>query len=184
MTTDGLTGRGQTRGCKPHQGTQPFWVLWDMYSRRTMDEQEAIRRLKAGDVGALEYLVSRFQVKAIRIAFLITGDPGWAEDVVQESFLRAHRSIRGFDATRPFEPWFLRSVVNRSLKLIHTSAREIPLGDAADVEAFEHLAAQVESVESQVEAAETERQIELALRKLSPRQRAVVVQRYFLDMNE
>lgn len=155
-----------------------------------MDEQKAIQRLKDGDISGLEFLVDRYQVKALRTAYLITRDPGLAEDVVQDSFIRALRAIRGFDGTRPFEPWFLRSVVNASVKVMQRSARQVSLsgtsqvGDEADESLLAELAAQMESVESQVESAEVERQIWDAMQKLSPRQRAVIVQRYFLDMSE
>ena len=149
-----------------------------------MDEKQAIQRLKQGDIGGLEFLVARYQVKAVRTAYLITRDAGLAEDVVQDSFLQAFRAIRGFDSTRAFEPWFLRSVVNASVKMMQRSAKQVQVGDEADESLFAELAARVESVEEQVESIEVENQIWDAMQKLSPRQRAVVVQRYFLEMSE
>ncbi|MBI1793498.1 MAG: sigma-70 family RNA polymerase sigma factor [Chloroflexi bacterium] len=148
-----------------------------------MDEQQAIQRLKAKDISGLEFLVSRFQVKAVRAAYLITRDLALAEDAVQDSFLQAYRSINGFDAARPFEPWFMRSVVNASVKVMQKSARQVEVGDDAE-ELFSQLAERVESVESQVESIEVQNQIWDAMQKLSPRQRAVIVQRYFLEMTE
>jgi len=124
------------------------------------------------------------QVKAVRTAYLITRDLGLAEDIVQDSFIQAFRAIRGFDATRPFEPWFLRSVVNASVKTMQKSARQVQVGDEADEALLVELAQRVESVESQVESIEVQNQIWDAMQKLSPRQRAVVVQRYFLEMSE
>ncbi len=149
-----------------------------------MDEKQAIQRLKQGDIGGLEFLVHRYQVKAVRTAYLISRDPGLAEDVVQDSFLQVSRSIRGFDEARPFEPWFLRSVVNASVKMMQRSARQVQVGDEVDESFFGELAARVESVEEQVESIEFQNQIWDAMQKLSPRQRAVIVQRYFLDMSE
>lgn len=149
-----------------------------------MDETQAIQRLKQGDIGGLEFLVARHQVKAVRAAYLITRDPALAEDVVQDCFLRAFHSIRSFDSTRPFEPWFMRSVVNASVKMMQRSARQIQVGEEADESVLAELAARVESVESQVESIEVQNQIWDAMQKLSPRQRAVVVQRYFLEMSE
>jgi RNA polymerase sigma-70 factor (ECF subfamily) len=149
-----------------------------------MDEGQAIQRLKQGDISGLEYLVARHQVKAVRTAYLITCDPGLAEDVVQECFIQAFRSIHGFDASRPFEPWFLRSVVNASVKMMQRSARQVEAGDESDESALMQLAARAESVESQVESLELQNQIWDAMQKLSPRQRVVIVQRYFLDMSE
>ncbi len=149
-----------------------------------MDEQQAIQRLKNNDIGGLEFLVMRYQVKAVRTAYLITRDIGLAEDVVQDSFLQAYRSIHGFDAVRPFEPWFMRSVVNASVKVLQKSARQVQMGEDADESIFAELAAQVESVESQVESLEVQSQIWDAMQKLSSRQRAVIVQRYLIDMSE
>lgn len=152
--------------------------------RGEVDEQAAIRRLKSGDSGGLEYLVSRFQVRAIRTAYLILGDGALAEEVVQEAFLHAYRAIGGFDEGRPFQPWFLRSVVNASLRQIRKTRREIPLEDAEAGKAFFALAAQLDSPQAEVEAGEVERELQQAMEKLSPRQRAVIVQRYFLGMSE
>ena len=149
-----------------------------------MDEQEAIRRLKDGDIGGLEFLVHRYQLKAVRTAYLITRDLGLAEDIVQDSFLQVYRAIHSFDATRPFEPWFLRSVINASVKLLQKSARQVQFGDEADESALLELATRVNSIESEVESAEVQDQIWDAMQKLSPRQRAVIVQRYYLEMSE
>jgi RNA polymerase sigma-70 factor, ECF subfamily len=149
-----------------------------------MDEKQAIQRLKQGDIGGLEFLVSCHQVKAVRVAYLITRDRGLAEDVVQETFLNVFRSIRRFDENRHFEPWFLQSVVNASVKLLQKSARQVDLDDEAEESSLVELISRVESVEEQIESAEIQNQIWNAMRKLSARQRAVVVQRYFLEMSE
>ncbi len=82
-----------------------------------MEEQEAIARLKRGDVGGLEALVHKYQVKAVRTAYLVVRDRALAEDIVQAAFLRAYERIGQFDAGRPFGPWFLRSVAYEFLRL-------------------------------------------------------------------
>ncbi len=149
-----------------------------------MDEQQAIQRLKQGDIGGLEYLVTKFQLKAVRVSYLITRDLGLAENVVQDTFIQVFRSIRGFDTTCPFEPWFLRIVINASVKIARKSARYIDFGDEWEESQFAELISQVESVEEQVETIELQNQVWDAMAKLSPRQRAVIVQRYFLEMSE
>ena len=147
-----------------------------------MDEQRAIQRLKRGELDGLEFLVSHHQVKAVRAAYLITRDLGLAEDVVQDCFIQVYRSIHRFDETRHFEPWFMRSVVNASVKMLQKSTRQVQVGE--DESLFAELVASVESVEDQVESTEIQNQIWDAMQKLSPRQRAVIVQRYFLEMSE
>jgi RNA polymerase sigma-70 factor (ECF subfamily) len=150
-----------------------------------VNEQEAIQRLKAKDISGLEFLVTCYQVKAVRTAYLITRDTNLAEDVVQDSFLQAYRSINKFDAARPFEPWFMRSVVNASVKMMKKSARQVEASAERDADdLFSELAERFESVEAQVESIEVQNQIWDAMQKLSPRQRAVIVQRYFLEMSE
>jgi RNA polymerase sigma-70 factor (ECF subfamily) len=149
-----------------------------------MDEQEAIQVLKRGDIGGLEALVTCYQVKAIRAAYLITRDPHMAQDVVQDAFLQVYRSIGGFDANRRFEPWFMRSVVNAALKAARKTAKQLPMESDEEEAGAQNWVIAQDSVEGQVESAESDERIWQAMRELSPRQRAVIVQRYFLEMSE
>jgi RNA polymerase sigma-70 factor, ECF subfamily len=149
-----------------------------------MDEQQTIQRLKDGDIGGLETLVAQYQVKAVRTAYLITGDPDLAEDIVQDAFVNVFRSIRGFDATRPFEPWFMRSVTNASLKVLQKSTRHVQIGEETEETVLLKLVERSASIEDQVESIEVQNQLWDAMQQLSPRQRAVIVQRYYLQMSE
>ena len=83
-----------------------------------MDERQAIARLQAGDIAALDTLVELFYVRAVRAAVLVTRDRPLAEDVVQAAFLRAYERRAQFDPARPFAPWFLRIVVNDAVKAV------------------------------------------------------------------
>ena len=147
-----------------------------------MNDREAVRRMKNGEIGGLEILVNRYQVKAARAAFLVVHDEALAEDIVQETFIRLYQRIRQFDETRPFEPYLMRSVVNAALNAVRRDGKSISLD--ADPALLEGLLAQAASVETQVEFTQRSREILQALSKLSPRQRAVIVQRYYLDMSE
>ena len=154
-----------------------------------MDEKQAIQNLKNGDIGGLEALVTHYQVRAVRTAYLITRDPQLAQDVVQDVFLRVYHSIGSFDPRRPFEPWFMRSVVHAAWKAAARAARRQSItapGDAPDADEtwLQEWADRQPSVEAQVESSEYAQQIWQALETLSPRQRAVIVQRYFLEMSE
>ncbi len=149
-------------------------------------EREAIARLKRGEIDALELLVQRFQVKAVRAAYLITQDARLAEDIVQESFLNAYAHIHQFNPNRRFEPWFLRSVVNAAIKAAQRSQRNISLDvdTPEDVDFGTMLVADSPSPEDIAEQDEIRERVRTALQQLSPRQRAAVVQRYFLEMTE
>lgn len=147
-----------------------------------MDDQQAIQRLKNGDIGGLEWLVARYQARAVRAAFLITHDELQAEDVVQEVFERLYHRIGQFDAARPFEPYLLRSVVNAALNSTRRLKKQVSLD--GDLRQVEQLLAQSLSVESEVDALQLQQQIIAALAKLDPRQRAALVLRYYLEMSE
>jgi RNA polymerase sigma-70 factor (ECF subfamily) len=147
-----------------------------------MDDLQAIRRLKSGDIGGLEILVGRYQARAVRVAFLITQDEHQAEDVVQDTFVRLYRKIGQFDSARPFEPYLLRSVANAALNITRRVKQQVSLdGDPGQVE---QLLSQAASVESEVDDLQLKQKIIAALAKLEPRQRTAVVQRYYLEMSE
>ena len=147
-----------------------------------MDDSQAIRRLKRGDLSGLEALMGRYQVKAARAAFLVTYDEALAQDIVQEAFLRIYQRIRQFDELQPFEPYLIRSVINASLNAIRDNRRLTSLDSHA--RELETLLDRAASVESQVELNQLQHEILNALSRLSPRQRAVIVQRYYLGMSE
>jgi len=71
-----------------------------------LDESEDIRRIKQRDWHGLEALIERYQLRAVRAAYLVIGDREEAEDVVADAFYRVWRQIDQFNITRPFAPWF------------------------------------------------------------------------------
>ncbi len=148
-----------------------------------MDEQQAIARLKQGDLGGLEALVKQHQVLAVHTAFLIVADRALAEDIVQSAFLKAADRIEQFDAQRPFRPWFLRMVVNESIKAARRQQRN-PSLDMPSNAILAWLADPAPGPQELVETNELRQEVWNALRQLSPEQRAVIVQRHFLEMDE
>jgi RNA polymerase sigma-70 factor, ECF subfamily len=150
-----------------------------------MNEGDAICLLKQGDINGLEWLVITYQVKAVRIAYLITRDSLLAEDIVQEAFLHVYQIIDQFDDRRPFAPWFMRSVANSALKKVRYQTRQVPIETKVNGRELEILLENKSaSPVDQAESSEIQAIIWDAMGKLSPRQRDAIVQRYFLDMSE
>jgi RNA polymerase sigma-70 factor (ECF subfamily) len=148
-----------------------------------MAEAEALACLQQGDIEGLAWLVERYQVRAVRAAFLIVHDEGLAREVVQTAFLRLYERIGQFDQERPFAPWFFRIVVNDALKAIRHHKRLASweeLAQAGEVA----LQAQLPSPEESLTAAMQREAVWQALQQLTPGQRAAVVMRYYLDMSE
>ena len=152
-----------------------------------MKDDQAVARLKQGDQGSMEVLVSRYYLPAVRAAYLIVQDKGLAEDVVQNTFLCLSDTIRQFDPKRPFGPWFMRCVVNAAINTNHRENRLVSLDQVEDAASFsveDWLREQAPGPAEQVEAAEERQAIYQALGKLNPNQRAAVVMRYYLELSE
>lgn len=149
-----------------------------------MDDLQAIQRLKKGDISGMDELVKNHQTKAIRTAYLIIHDDELAKDVVQETFLRIYQRIRYFDETRSFEPYLLRSVVHTAINIAEKTRREIPLCESDEHGVVEGLIERASSVEDQVEYAQLKVKILVSMSKLPPRERALIVERYYLEMTE
>lgn len=157
----------------------------DQIDPKQSSDQQAIERLKAGDIDGLAALVQRYQVRAVQTALFITCDRQLAEDVVQDAFLQVNRKIHQFDESRPFSPWFLRIVMNAAKKAVRNQRRYLPLEAPEDGNAVaEWLIDPSKGPESLSETAETREQVWQAIRRLTPDQREAVVMRYFLGSRE
>ncbi|MDQ3162725.1 MAG: sigma-70 family RNA polymerase sigma factor [Actinomycetota bacterium] len=138
------------------------------------DEDAAlVERSRAGDLRAFEALVDRYRAVVVRIARRITG-PADAEDVAQETFLRAFHRLGQYRGESPFRSWLLRIAHNTALD---TLARQRP--SAADVESEEvgDLPHPHKTPAEQLEDDELRERLLLKLREVQPTHRAVLVLR-------
>ncbi|KPL83736.1 hypothetical protein SE15_00205 [Thermanaerothrix daxensis] len=149
-----------------------------------MEENEAIQRLKQGDISGLEYLVRQYQTKAIRSAYLIVRDVNLAEDIVEEAFLQVYRCIHQFNAQRAFEPWFMKIVLNMSRRAAHNRKRYCSLEDESNEERRVHNPPEFKRPEESLEYTELLNALWQALGALTPEQRTALVQRYYLNLSE
>jgi len=139
-------------------------------------ERRWVKAAQAGSEQALEHLYRRHWPWAHRAAYLVVHDAAAAEDIAQEAFLSAIRSLDRFDRSRPFGPWLNRIVVNRAIDW--TRARSLRRETAGEFDA--DVASATEPVRETGSAIYSDEVVE-ALRRLSPEHRAVVVLRYLLD---
>ena len=134
------------------------------------DERAWVRRAQAGSVSDFEALFRAYWGPAYRAAYLVVRDASAAEDIAQEAFLSAVRSLDRFDRRRPFGPWLHRIVVNRAIDFARARALRRELDPAA-------------APEPAAPVREGGRADELAagLAALDPEHRAVIVLRYLLE---
>lgn len=83
-----------------------------------MDDTIAIEKCKNGEQDAFRHLVERYQKQAVSHATAILGSRDDALDAAQEAFIDAFRSLRNFDNSRPFYPWYYVLLRNRCYKMV------------------------------------------------------------------
>jgi RNA polymerase sigma-70 factor (ECF subfamily) len=84
-------------------------------SEPVSEELALVRAAKAGDMGAFEELVKRYDRNVFRIAQHITQNREDAEDVVQDAFLKAYGNLEQFQEQSKFYTWLVRIAVNEAL---------------------------------------------------------------------
>lgn len=150
-----------------------------------MEEGQAITLLKEGDLAGLEELVRRHQVDVVHTAYLIVGDRSMAEDIAQASFLKGAERIHQFKDGRPFRPWILRIVTNDAIKVSLKARKHLSLDAAQELdESLTWLRDTTPGPEELAATAENRQMIWEALQQLTPKQRAAIVKRYFLEMRD
>jgi len=90
---------------------------------RTDEDSDLVRRSKTGDVNAFGELVERYQSLVVGFCYRLLGNREDAEDIAQETFMRAFRAIRRFQPRAKFSTWLLTIAKNLSLNLLRDERR-------------------------------------------------------------
>jgi RNA polymerase sigma-70 factor (ECF subfamily) len=142
-------------------------------------EADLLEKAQGGNLFAFEEVVRRYQRRVYAVAMRITRRHDLADDVTQETFLRAHQKLDSFDTGRPFGPWICRIAANLAISQLRSPvAREQELGEGA--------AEEPDRGDSPLDAvleSEARELLEAALEALPPEQRAVFVLRSVEEMS-
>jgi RNA polymerase sigma-70 factor (ECF subfamily) len=134
-----------------------------------------------GDSDAFRALMERHGRAVYRLAHRMTGSPQDAEDVVQETFLKAYRQLGRFESRANFSTWLHRIAVNCSIDLIRSRRHQETGHESADLEHFEAAAEDRvdHSPERLMLSAEVQERVSAAMSALSAMERAAFVLRHF-----
>ncbi|MDW7650316.1 MAG: sigma-70 family RNA polymerase sigma factor [Bacillota bacterium] len=141
------------------------------------EEQRLIVQARGGDEAAMEALFHRHVARSVRLAYLICGDWGLAEDAVQDAFVNAFRALRTFRDDASFAPWFTRIVVNQAKNKNRRTKRFLPLTLAETAEAGC-------STEDEVLDRERDAQVLQAINSLDEKHRLPVLLKYISGYTE
>ncbi len=139
---------------------------------------DLVARAQAGDRAAFDELLRRYRPRIYALALHLTGDAHDADDVAQEAFLRAYRSLGEFRAASEFFTWVYRIAVNLSLNEQRRKGRARSLHGGSMDDPRVALAVQVDASGDPRRAAELRQiygRLIAALDRLSPPLRSTVV---------
>ncbi len=94
--------------------------------------EETVRRFLAGDEGAFEQLVLRWERPVYNLAWRFVGTREDAQDIVQETFLSAYKSLGSLRDPRSFPAWLYRIALNHCRARWRSSADEVQLGSTSE----------------------------------------------------
>lgn len=149
-----------------------------------------VARARTGDSDAFRVLVERHSRALFRLAFRMTGNQQDAEDVVQESFLRAYKQLGKFDERATFGTWLYRIAANCSLDLVRSRKRRsehvAPAGSMEGAEGLEEIVSQLPTHDPTPErmalSGEVRERVLEAMEELSANERTAFVLRHFEGM--
>ena len=139
----------------------------------TVGEARIVAQALAGSQSAFEQIVRRYQRPIISLIARMTGDRALAEDLAQETFVKAFRSLAAFDTTRRLSSWLFRIAHNTAIDAMRRSRPpQVP------IETVPSAADAPDEPPDPVERQELGHALEAALDALRPDQRAAIVLRY------
>jgi RNA polymerase sigma-70 factor, ECF subfamily len=154
----------------------------------SFDEAALVERARNGDDQAFSDLVSRYERRVYRMAKQITQSDEDAEDVLQESFLKAYTHLDSFQGQSKFYTWLVRIAVNEALMKLRKrkSDRTVSLDEPADTgedTVVREIAVWEDDPEQKYSREELRDILDKAIEQLKPAFRTVFVLRDIEEMS-
>ena len=153
---------------------------------KSFDEQsddELIRRVQGGDRHSYDLLVKRYQKRVYFLALRMAGDHDAADDLAQETFVRAYFAIGSFTIGRNFYTWLYKICMNLSINHLKSRKFLVPESAMGDETGPLERPAVGPDPSDALASREATRKIESAIDALSPKYKAVLVLRVYEDMS-
>ncbi len=140
-----------------------------------------IEQVLEGKINAFSYLVDRHKDKAYNLAFRICGNREEAEEIAQDAFIKAYRSLGNFRNKSSFSTWLFRIVYNTSISLVRSRKKGVLAIEEFPADAVDFLGIN----RNEEEAAEDYRNslINFALQKISEDDRGLITLYYYDDLD-
>ena len=143
------------------------------------NDLELVEQARAGNQDAFREIVERHSRQIFKVAYRLTRSEAHADDVVQETFLRAYRHLDRFDARSQLGTWLYRIAVNCSMDLMRKESRRTARETTEEKVELASLATSEPRPDRLAASGEVGALVESVLRELSPTERTAFVLRHF-----
>lgn len=143
---------------------------------RAEDDRDLVVRARGGDAEAFEAIVRSYQKRVYGVALRMTRRHEVADDIVQETFVRAYSHLDRFEVGRPLAPWLTRIAANLCINYLTAAARREQQFAEGDGPAAEPPAPRVDGDPeplAELLSLEFRRALDASVQKLPPDQRIV-----------
>ncbi len=137
-----------------------------------------VKKAQQGDMDAYESLVRRYQQRVYALCRRLTGAHQSADDLAQETFIKAYFALERFDAQWPLYPWLRKIAVNSGLNYLKSRGREMPLEEGSPGGRRMPSAPKGDDPETRLESAEFQARLDRAVESLPADQKSVFVLRF------
>ncbi len=145
-----------------------------------LDDMDCIRKVLEGDTSSYAFLVNKYQNKAYRLALGIVKIEEDAEEIAQDSFVKAYNALKNFSGNSSFSTWFYRIVYNTALS--RTRKKVLPSVDIVDHQNNISLTSTEKSFKNLVNQDQI-KYVKLALQQLTKEECSIVHLYYSEEMN-
>ena len=139
-----------------------------------------VARVHDGDVDAFRLLVDRHSRSVFQLAYRMTGNEQDAEDVVQETFLRAFRNLKRYESRSQFSTWIYRIAANYSLDLMRTRKRVADhASEDGERDWLSELPAPTPAPDQLAYSSQVRTSVQQAMNELTAQERTAFVMRHY-----
>jgi RNA polymerase sigma-70 factor, ECF subfamily len=140
-----------------------------------------IDQILTGNSNAFRYIVDQYKDKTYNLALRICGNHEEAEEIAQDSFLKAYRSLNRFKKKSSFATWLYRITYNSSISLVRIKKKKTLSLEDFPADAVDFLGNNTTDEEAEREFRNS--LVNFALQKINEEERALISLFYYEDMN-
>lgn len=104
-----------------------------MQNIKNLTDEKLVIKIRTEDKELYAEIVDRYQTKLLRYVNYLIRDGAKAEDIVQNTFIKAYINLNGFNTSKKFSSWIYRISHNESMNIVKKNKKEIPMDENFDI---------------------------------------------------